>query len=195
MSTTPTTAGLCAICQSPILEGEANTNCPGCQAGYHADCWNENQGCAVYGCANVPATEGRRSIEVPVGYWGQEYKPCPVCNRQILAAAVRCRNCGTTFQTARPLDSTEFSRSASLQAQAPRLRKTIIWMFVFCLIPFTAPFGAVTAWIWSHSRREEIESLPSLYGALNKIGPIIGAVETGVIAIIGTLFALMRTTS
>jgi len=47
-------AGLCAICQSAIGEGDVRTACPGCGAPYHAECWAENGGCAVYGCECVP---------------------------------------------------------------------------------------------------------------------------------------------
>src|SRR5215813_14911158 len=119
-------AGLCAICQTAIAEEESATACPGCKARYHADCWTENGGCAVYGCEQVPPTKGRAGLEIPVAYWGQETKPCPVCNVMIMAAALRCRSCGTIFQTARPLDSVEFSHAASHQMAAPRLRRKII---------------------------------------------------------------------
>src|SRR6266404_5989510 len=79
----PTTSALCAICQTPLgpTENEPTTTCPPCGAKYHADCWLQNGGCAVYGCAQVPATEGRASIEIPVGYWGQEHKPVFRCWR------------------------------------------------------------------------------------------------------------------
>ena len=86
----PVSGKVCAICQSPISGEEAKTVCPACRAEYHAECWEENGGCAVYGCAQVPAVELRRSIEIPVSYWGRENKPCPSCGREILAAAVRC---------------------------------------------------------------------------------------------------------
>ncbi len=146
----PATSALCAICQTPLgpTENEPTTTCPACDAKYHADCWLQNGGCAVYGCAQVPATEGRASIEIPVGYWGQEHKPCPVCNAQILAAALRCRHCGTVFPTARPLGSAEYSRATSQEAQSPRVRRIVLWLFVLCLIPFSAPIAAVVGFGW-----------------------------------------------
>src|SRR5512138_2081358 len=93
----PPDGSLCAICQSSLEPPSELTRCPECQSAYHADCWQENGGCAIYGCAQVPATEGRAALEIPAAYWGQEEKPCPACGRQILAAAVRCRHCGATF--------------------------------------------------------------------------------------------------
>jgi hypothetical protein len=188
----PASSILCAICQTAIAPEAPRTDCPGCKAQYHAECWAENKGCAVYGCSQVPATEGRAAVEVPVAYWGQEYKPCPVCNTQILAAAVRCRHCGSVFQTARPLDSSEFSIAASHEAQAPRLRRSIIWLFVLCLIPFTAPVAAIIGLIWRHSRVEEIRKLPSLYGALANIGVGVGVVQTVVIVLLAMVFSLLR---
>src|SRR5262245_19432238 len=56
---------LCAICQSPMGAGERRTACPACKAEYHQDCWQDNQGCAVYGCPEVPATEHREALEIP----------------------------------------------------------------------------------------------------------------------------------
>lgn len=43
----------CAICQSPILFGDATHQCASCSQTYHAECWNENHGCAAYGCPEV----------------------------------------------------------------------------------------------------------------------------------------------
>src|SRR6266568_304599 len=65
----PATSALCAICQTPLgpTENEPTTTCPACDAKYHADCWLQNGGCAVYGCAQVPATEGRARIAAVVG--------------------------------------------------------------------------------------------------------------------------------
>jgi hypothetical protein len=181
---------LCPICQSPLSDEEARVACPDCHTEYHADCWGENRGCAVYGCAQVPATEGRSAIEVPVAYWGQENKACPVCQKEILAAAIRCRHCGAIFQSAQPVATQEFSRSAALQAQSPRLRRSIVWIFVCCVIPISAPVAALVGWFWRQSHRDEIESLPSLYPALLAISLVVGAVQTTAIVLLTILFSL-----
>jgi hypothetical protein len=187
----PEAAARCAICQSPLGPGEAKVACPDCHTEYHAECWDENHGCALYGCAQVPATEGRSAIEVPIAYWGQENKACPVCQKEILAAAVRCRHCGTIFQTARPLASDEFSRSVALKTQSPRLRRIIVWLFVLCIIPFTAPVAAAAGWFWRQSHRDEIQNLPSLYPALLVISLMVGLLQTLAIVLLTVLFALV----
>jgi hypothetical protein len=43
----------CSICQSPIIPGDAIHRCASCSQTYHAECWNENHGCAAYGCPEV----------------------------------------------------------------------------------------------------------------------------------------------
>ena len=167
------------------------TSCPECQTAYHVECWEENHGCAVYGCGQVPAIESRTALEIPIAYWGQEHKPCPVCQKEILAAAVRCRHCGSVFQTARPLDAAEFANSSRLEALSPRLRKTIIWIFILCLIPGIAPVAVIGGWIWFHSNRDGIDTLPSLYPALIKIGLGVGALQTVAMVTAAILFSVI----
>ena len=144
---------LCAICQSPIEAYDVRTSCPECNAPYHADCWQDNGGCAVYGCSQVPPTEKLADVEIPVAYWGQENKPCPVCGNSILAVAMRCRHCGTMFDTARPQDQREFSQEAARKMRAPALQKTAVWVLILGLVPFTAPIGAIFGGIWYSMNR------------------------------------------
>jgi Prokaryotic RING finger family 1 len=40
----------CTFCQTPIKNEEEEFLCPSCSSPYHNECWNENKGCAVYGC-------------------------------------------------------------------------------------------------------------------------------------------------
>ena len=54
---------ICAICQCPIGAGDQRTSCPDCHAAYHADCWQDNGGCAVYGCSQVPPTQKLSDVE------------------------------------------------------------------------------------------------------------------------------------
>jgi hypothetical protein len=45
----------CGICQSSIYTAEKTTTCPKCGLVFHAECWEENMGCAAYGCEQVNA--------------------------------------------------------------------------------------------------------------------------------------------
>ena len=42
--------GFCPYCQTAIAAGTGYLTCPACKTPYHPDCWQENRGCAVYGC-------------------------------------------------------------------------------------------------------------------------------------------------
>ncbi len=166
--------------------------CPACNTEYHAECWQENGGCGVYGCAQAPAVEQRGTLEIPVSYWGQENKPCPSCGKQILAAAVRCRHCGAIFSSARPEGATEFKQRTALEQRLPTVRRTLLWLFGLCIVPCLAPIGVIWGLIWYPRHREEVESLPSLYPALYKIGLGVGIGQIAIIIVMGLLFTVRR---
>lgn len=194
MPAAATTRGgkVCGVCLSPINDSEAKTSCPACHVEYHTECWQENGGCAVYGCPQVPVIEKRSAIEIPMSYWGRENKQCPSCKKEILAAAVRCRHCGATFETARPQDTDEFQRHVDLTQRLPKLRRTVIWLFVFSVIPCLAPIGAVWGLIWYPTHREDVRALPALYGALCKIGIGVGIAQTVAVVLMAVLFSVVR---
>jgi len=183
---------VCGVCLSPINDSEAKTACPACHAEYHAECWQENGGCAVYGCSQVPVIEKRSAIEIPMSYWGQENKQCPSCKKEILAAAVRCRHCSTTFESARPQDADEFQRRNELTQRLPKLRRAVVWLFVFSVVPCLAPIGAVWGLIWYPTHHEEVRALPALYGALCKIGIGVAIAQTVAVVLMAVLFSVVR---
>jgi predicted RNA-binding Zn-ribbon protein involved in translation (DUF1610 family) len=179
----------CPYCLAVIGPDEAFGTCPQCHAPHHNECWTENDGCAVYGCTCVPVVESRTAIEVPMSYWGQEHKPCPACGHEILAAAVRCRNCGTTFASARPEDAAAFLSRSALESRLPGARRWIIIIFVLSVVPFFAPVGAGWALLWGRANREEIAALPPLYGALRKIGLYAACTLTLALIVIALLYS------
>lgn len=183
---------VCAICQSPVSPGDATAECPACRARYHDDCWQENGGCAVYGCPQVPPTEARDSLETPFSYWGQEEKPCPVCARTIQAAAVRCRHCGASFSSARPETASEFRQRNELRNQEGRLRTTSIWLFVFSVLPCTAPLAAVAGACWWLAHRREIKQMPAIYRGLCLLGIALASVQTALMVACAFLYSTTR---
>src|SRR5258708_6244501 len=112
---------LCSICLSPLQPDDAATACPACAAAYHADCWSDNGGCAVYGCRMVPTTEGLKPLEIPPAFWGREDKNCPRCNALIAAVAVRCRHCGASIE-AQPEEKVAYQRREARPGRAPLFR-------------------------------------------------------------------------
>lgn len=185
-------ARVCSYCQSHLAEGEPVSVCPDCAAGYHPECWQENGGCAVYGCKQTPATEARTAMEVPVSWWGRENKPCPSCGQEILAAALRCRHCGATFASARPEDRAEYQQRTSVVAEQPGLRTRVIWFFALSSVPLSAPVGAFMGWTWYWPNRAKVETLPTIYPALARLGLIVGTFQ--VLAFIGfaVVYGLVR---
>ena len=191
-SLTPATSGACPFCLSLISSDEAKENCPSCRAVHHHECWTENGGCAVYGCTCVPAAESRGALEIPVSYWGQEHKPCPSCSQEILAAAVRCRHCGATFQSARPQDAAEFRNRSELADRLPAAGKRVVVIFILSVIPFLAPVGAVWGLVWGRANRESLAALPPLYGALHRIGLIAAISLTFLLVLTTTIYSVVR---
>lgn len=189
-NTTQTT--VCPVCMTPVSEGDELAECSACQARYHKECWQDNGGCAIYGCSAAPTVEPRRAIEIPVSYWGQEKKPCPACGQEILAAAVRCRMCGATFTSARPQDSAEFQQQAGLTQRLPVLRTTVIWIFIVCVLPCSAPIGAVWGLVWYPGHRDDVNALPSMYSALVKIGIGVGIAESIGFVVMTLLYNVVR---
>jgi hypothetical protein len=146
----------------------------------------------VYGCSKVPPTEKLADVEIPVAYWGQENKPCPVCGNSILAVALRCRFCGTTFDTARPQDHAEFSQEAARKMREPSLRKTAVWILILGLIPFTAPFTAIFGGIWYMKNKRDLAAMPIVSRALSLIGLCVGAGQTILMIVLIVLFSLFQ---
>lgn len=44
----------CPYCRSPLKQGGQAVQCASCHAVHHAECYRENAGCAVNGCAHAP---------------------------------------------------------------------------------------------------------------------------------------------
>jgi hypothetical protein len=175
---------MCGICQTAIAPGEAATACPECHHAYHAECWQYNSGCGMYGCAKAPPTVSLTSLEIPASYWGREDKNCPNCGQLILAAAVRCRFCGATFSSATPQSTGTFRQEMQTKAGLPAAQKASIWLLAFCLLPCTAPLAMIVGLIWFLAKRELIQAMPPLNSALVKIALGVAAFESALLILI-----------
>jgi TM2 domain-containing membrane protein YozV len=57
---------VCPYCRAPLDEPAASlTVCPVCGTPHHADCFEENGGCTVFGCSAAPPAEPKLSIAEP----------------------------------------------------------------------------------------------------------------------------------
>lgn len=175
-----------------MLSGESAVTCPECGAAYHADCWEYNGGCGVYGCSQAASTEGLTSLEIPASHWGREDKDCPRCGQSILAAAKRCKHCGATFATADPQGAAAYRRQRKTQDSLPTLRNWSIGLLVCGLIPFTAPVAALVGSFWLIANRQALRSLPSVIGAMAKIGVGVAWVQVVLFVAIALLSNMMK---
>lgn len=148
----------CSICMSAVEEGDAAVSCPDCASPYHADCWTDNGGCAVYGCASVPKTEGLKALEIPPAFWGREDKDCPRCGAKIMAVAVRCRHCGAEV-VARPEEKVSYEKRAARRERSPVLRRAAKVFLVLSLFPGLSLITLIGGWIYYRRNREEIRRL------------------------------------
>lgn len=191
-ATPQTTAGsLCPVCQMPISP-EERFDCPDCSTAHHQACWEYNQGCGMYGCPQSPPTEPLESLEVPASYWGQEEKECPSCHQVILAAAVRCRYCGTIFSSARPEDTREFYARTRREKNLPAVRRHGVILLIFSVLSCSAPLAALIGVPWYARHKQEINSLPALYAAIPKIAIVIALAQTLLVIIMAILYAAFR---
>jgi TM2 domain-containing membrane protein YozV len=59
-------AAVCPYCRATIEADEVEAVvCPGCGTPHHADCFEENGGCTVFGCSAAPPAEPKLSIGAP----------------------------------------------------------------------------------------------------------------------------------
>jgi TM2 domain-containing membrane protein YozV len=59
-------AAVCPYCRAPFdaVNGEA-MQCEGCGTPHHADCYQENGGCTVFGCRCAPGEEPKVAVSAP----------------------------------------------------------------------------------------------------------------------------------
>ena len=75
----------------------------------------------------------KTAAEQPLSAWG-DTKVCPVCKETIKAIAVKCRYCGSDFDTVDPLTLRDVLRKDKRRESAKGFRKTIVALFVLSLI-------------------------------------------------------------
>lgn len=54
--------GTCPYCRAEIFPTDRTRVCPACHTPHHADCWEENKGCTVFGCSMAPPDEEKISL-------------------------------------------------------------------------------------------------------------------------------------
>lgn len=174
---------VCAICQTPVAQGEIVGPCPDCSGLFHEDCWTENGGCAIYGCPRMPKTV-KAAESAPATYWGQDQKECPKCLKSIRVSAVRCRFCGETFETAAPITRREHREAEQAKPRVDSMKKGSVALFVCGLIPCIAPLAAIVGGIWFLTHRKEIGKLPAMNQVFCYVGLVASVLTTALLVFV-----------
>ena len=100
---------MCSICGTEVAPTDERHVCPDCGLVYHEDCWQENQGCATYGCASssgidVHAAEGEGNGDAPTpeNLSQDGVGVCPHCGVSVNAHSTFCWSCGKEYGTPLP---------------------------------------------------------------------------------------------
>lgn len=142
----------CAYCQAGIFAGARTHECPGCQQSYHAVCWDENGGCAVYGCSLAP--------KVDKGDLGEEWaqmEPCLSCGELIATGTRRCPHCDENLDHLR--------RQPTRQERREEKEKQTVLQHAFVvlalsLLPCLSPVMIVVSIAYLATKSKELASEP-----------------------------------
>lgn len=150
----------CVYCLLIVEESDFMT-CPGCSAPHHQTCWEELNGCSVYGCSKM--VETKKADEQVVTYWGVAEKKCPVCAEVIPVAALECQFCHTSFEDIRPMTRADLLKPDE-EDWIKSYRKRAVWLVFFSAIGCTTPISFLIGIIWYLARRERLKLVPATRG-------------------------------
>jgi DNA-directed RNA polymerase subunit RPC12/RpoP len=150
---------MCSICLSAVAAGETLVACDQCELPFHEECWNENGGCATYGCARAPRTVKAAGGAAPAtSAWG-DVKKCPACGREIRSIAVKCRFCGASFGGVDPITPEEYRAQRASRAAVARAQAIALSLFVASLLGCTAPATLAASLAWVLMNRKMLRSM------------------------------------
>jgi TM2 domain-containing membrane protein YozV len=101
----------CPYCRTELdAADEGRMECPGCGTPHHQDCFAENGGCTVFGCANAPADEPKISLS------SSELAPSPPAMPESMSALAP-----PAYTFAPPPPPASLARDTTSVAPPPRL--------------------------------------------------------------------------
>ena len=135
-----TTNNNCPVCCTAIEQGDEVVVCPDCSMQYHKDCWNDNNGCATYGCKsagclNPPPMTVDVTTDAPYSNpQGGGSIHCPHCNTSLEQGSTFCWSCGKEVNGNPEITMfTAFLKYGSCKGRASR-KEYWLWTLFFAII-------------------------------------------------------------
>ena len=95
----------CPICCCEFGADDKLVMCPDCKVLYHSECWEENHGCATYGCTSTKheethtsAASGPSTSQPFGGSRTGNQNRCPFCGEMHEAGGLVCPSCGRVLR-------------------------------------------------------------------------------------------------
>ena len=126
----------CPVCCCEILPEEDRISCPDCGMLYHKDCWEDNKGCAIFGCKSAQCLDVHLNQKTASA---EDAVSCPWCHSSLSPKIVKCPFCGNrTGKTSAVCFSYASVREKALVPIENNLR--LLWPDVVTAWKRTAPY-------------------------------------------------------
>ncbi|UCH98592.1 MAG: hypothetical protein JSV88_02850 [Candidatus Aminicenantes bacterium] len=153
--------------------------CEKCNSKFHLDCWQENGGCATYGCENAPELIKKTGDQPDKkSYWGARTKKCPICGEIIEVYSEKCPYCGEVFEDVQPISAAEYKAKLTRRPTGYKQNRGALTIFIVGLLGITGPFNLVFGGKWYKDNKEELKEKSPLYHILAVLGLTVSAIYT-----------------
>ncbi len=123
---------MCWVCQTRIMAGDEIVFCPHDQLPTHAECWENNEGCPVYGCEAAP-DHGHLAVQALGSQTGAANYQCPSCRRMVKPNFLQCNYCGVDFSLQNVVSGLE-NEDYKYRGQHDHRQQRGLWLLLLCTI-------------------------------------------------------------